>query len=343
VYANPKAVETTGYSLEELIGQNPRVLKSGETPIEEYRVLWDKISTGHQWSGIFHNKKKNGSLYWESSSISPILDADGKIINYIAVKEDITEKKKINDDLIESEAKLKEANATKDKLFSIIGHDLRSSIGSFEPILELLTNEKNLDESEKTVLLNALIQGSKTAYSLLENLLSWASGQSNRLKLEPVNFIINDLIESSIELLASNARQKSITLLTGYNQPVSVYADRNTIDLVIRNLLGNAIKFTNENGRVIISLRENESEVEVTIDDNGVGMKKEVIDNLFAANSFYTTLGTNFEKGSGLGLVLCKDFVEKNGGAIRVESTPGAGSRFIFTIPKAAPVASKLS
>ena len=315
-------------------------MKSGETPSEEYKVLWDKISSGQQWSGIFHNKKKNGSLYWESSSISPILDSDGSIINYIAVKEDITEKKKINDELIESEARLKEANATKDKLFSIIGHDLRSSIGSFEPILELLTNEKNLDESEKTVLLNALVQGSKTAYSLLENLLSWASGQANRIKLEPAEFNMIELINGSIELLASTARQKSISILTGYNRPLPVYADRNSLDLVVRNLLSNAIKFTHEKGRIIISLQEDDKEVEVSIADNGVGIKKEVMDHLFTAGSFHTTLGTNFEKGSGLGLVLCKDFVEKNGGRIRVESNPGEGSRFIFTIPKFAPIPS---
>ncbi len=334
VYANPKAVETTGYSLEELIGQNPRVLKSGETPQEEYRKLWETISSGNQWSGTFHNKKKNGILYWESSSISPILDSTGKIINYVAVKEDITEKKKINDELIASEAKLKEANTTKDKLFSIIGHDLRSSIGSFQPILELLADESNLEESEKNVLLNALIQGSKTAYSLLENLLSWASGQSNRINLEPVNFYINEIIECNIDLLSSSAYQKSITITVNNKEPVSAFADRNSIDLVVRNLLSNAIKFTNEKGNITIDITDHEDFVEIGIADNGIGIKKDLADNLFSTNSFYTTLGTNFEKGSGLGLVLCKDFVEKNGGKIRVESVVGEGSRFIFTIPK---------
>lgn len=337
VYANPKAIETTGYSLEELMGQNPRVLKSGETPPEEYKALWDTISAGKQWSGTFHNKKKNGDLYWESSSISPIMDSKGKIINYIAVKEDITEKKKINDELIASETKLREANATKDKLFSIIAHDLRSSIGSFQPILELLTDEGNLDESERNILLNALIQGSKTAYSLLENLLSWASGQSNRLNLEPEHFYINEIIKNNIELLASTALQKSISVRSGNNKPVSVFADRNSIDLVVRNLLSNAIKFTRENGFVKVDVSDFEDFAEVTVTDNGVGIKKELADTLFTSNTFTTTLGTNFEKGSGLGLVLCRDFLEKNGGSIKVESVLGEGSRFIFTIPKKEP------
>lgn len=337
VYANPKAVETTGYSLEELLGQNPRVLKSGETDSQEYRHLWETISKGNQWSGTFHNKKKNGTLYWESSSISPIRDNSGKIINYVAVKEDITEKKKINDELIDSEARLKIANQTKDKLFSIIGHDLRSSIGSFGPILELLTDEKNLDETEKSVLLNALIQGSKTSYNLLENLLSWASGQSGRINLEPVHFNIHEIIESNMDLLSSSALQKSITLAVNSHKIVSVFADRNSIDLVVRNLLSNAIKFTNEKGSITINVLAKGKFIEIEIADSGVGIKKEVAGNLFNSNSFYTTLGTNFEKGSGLGLVLCKDFVQKNGGDIRVESTVGVGSKFIFSIPASEP------
>lgn len=337
VYANPKAVETTGYSLEELLGQNPRVLKSGETDSQEYRHLWETISKGNQWSGTFHNKKKNGTLYWESSSISPIRDNSGKIINYVAVKEDITEKKKINDELIDSEARLKIANQTKDKLFSIIGHDLRSSIGSFGPILELLTDEKNLDETEKSVLLNALIQGSKTSYNLLENLLSWASGQSGRINLEPVHFNIHEIIESNMDLLSSSALQKSITLAVNSHKNASVFADRNSIDLVVRNLLSNAIKFTYEKGSITINVLAKGEFIEIEIADSGVGIKKEVAGNLFNSNSFYTTLGTNFEKGSGLGLVLCKDFVQKNGGDIRVESTLGVGSKFIFSIPASEP------
>ncbi len=337
VYANPKAVETTGYSLEELLGQNPRVLKSGETDQQEYKQLWENISTGKQWSGTFHNKKKDGTLYWESSSISPIMDSTGRIINYVAVKEDITEKKRINDDLIDSEAKLKAANQTKDKLFSIIGHDLRSSIGSFGPILELLTDEGNLDETEKSVLLNALLQGSRTAYNLLENLLSWASGQSGRISLEPAYFNIKEVIDSNIDLLSSSSLQKSISLSVNSRENVSVFADRNSIDLVVRNLISNAIKFTSERGSITINLLDAGDFVEVEIADSGVGIKKEVAENLFASNSFYTTLGTNFEKGSGLGLVLCKDFVEKNGGSIRVESVVGKGSRFTFSIPRNEP------
>lgn len=337
VYANPKAVETTGYSLEELLGQNPRVLKSGETDQQEYFKLWENISTGKQWSGTFHNKKKDGTLYWESSSISPIMDSTGRIINYVAVKEDITERKKINDDLIDSEAKLKAANQTKDKLFSIIGHDLRSSIGSFGPILELLTDEGNLDETEKSVLLNALLQGSRTAYNLLENLLSWASGQSGRINLEPAYFNIKEVINSNIDLLSSSSLQKSISLSVNSRENVSVFADRNSIDLVVRNLISNAIKFTRERGSITINLLDAGNFIEVEISDSGVGIKKEIAENLFASNSFYTTLGTNFEKGSGLGLVLCKDFVEKNGGSIRVESVVGKGSRFTFSIPRNEP------
>lgn len=333
-YVNPKAAETTGYTMEELKGKNPRVLKSGVTSSEEYRDLWETISSGRQWSGTFHNKRKNGTLYWESSSISPIVDPSGNITNYVAIKEDITEKKRANDELIANEAMLKKANTTKDKLFSIIAHDLRGPIGSFEPILELLTSDENLDERERTLLLKGLLKGSRTVFGLLENLLSWAKSQSNGMELYPEDHIINEIVKENVDLLTPIAGQKSIGIAMVDNGPVSVFIDRDSINLVVRNLLYNAIKFSNEYGKITITLRDNETYAEVEVEDNGIGIEKKIADNLFNSNAFYTTLGTGNEKGSGLGLVLCKDFVEKNGGTIRVESIQGAGSKFIFTVPK---------
>lgn len=333
-YVNPKTVEITGYTFEELKGKNPRVLKSGETSPTDYKELWETIKSGKQWAGIFHNKRKDGSFYWESAMIAPIVDAKGRITNYVAIKEDITEKKKINDDLIASEAKLKEANTTKDKLFSIIAHDLRGPIGSFQPILELLTNEEDLDEADRNALMDGLLKASKTTYSLLENLLNWARSQSDGIKLSPGQINISEIINKNVDLLSATANQKAIKIEVNADDSLSVFADVDSINLVIRNLLSNAIKFTPEQGAITISARDNGRYIEVIIEDNGVGIKKEVIEKLFGLNSGIISSGTNQEKGSGLGLVLCKDFVEKNGGEIRVESNLGVGSKFIFTVPK---------
>ncbi|MCK9411552.1 MAG: PAS domain S-box protein [Prolixibacteraceae bacterium] len=333
-YANPKTVEITGYTFEELKGKNPSVFKSGETSSSDYKELWETIKSGKQWSGIFHNRKKDGSLYWELARIAPIVDTNGKITNYLAIKEDITEKKRINDDLIASEAELKEANATKDKLFSIIAHDLRGPIGSFQPILELLTNEANLDEADRNALMDGLLKASKTTFSLLENLLNWARSQSNGIILSPNHIKISEIINKNVDLLAAAASQKAIRIEVQADDTLTAFADVDSINLVIRNLLSNAIKFTPNQGAISISAKDSGRQIEVAVEDNGVGIKKEVADHLFSLNSGIVSPGTNQEKGSGLGLVLCKDFVEKNGGVIRVESILGEGSRFTFTVPK---------
>ncbi len=334
-YANPKAFDTTGYTFEELKGKNPRVLKSGETPDFEYKVLWETITSGKQWQGTFHNKRKNGDLYWESSTISPIIDANGEITSYIAVKEDITTQKIVQDKLVESEAKLRLANVTKDKLFSIIGHDLRGPIGNFMPILEILTDDDyNLGNEEKNRLILELKKASVNTLGLLENLLNWAKSQSEKFSLTPDRILINDIIHRNSELFTSVAKQKSISISLSLQKDFYVMADQDSIDLVVRNLLSNAIKYTNLEGTISISAKDTGHFIEVEIQDNWVGMPKELADKLFTSKAFHSTPGTNREKGSGLGLVLCKDFVEKNGGKIRVETIPDEGSRFVFTIPK---------
>jgi len=333
-YANQKAFETTGYTLHDLKGKNPRVFKSGEMASSAYQFLWETIISGKTWSGIFHNKRKDGSLYWESATISPIISSSGLITHFVAIKEDITQKKKVTDDLIESEAKLAEANATKDKLFSIIAHDLRGPIGNFLPVLELLTSDENLQDDDRNALMKGLLQGSRTALNLLENLLFWSSSQLNRIKLIPAYYFIKEIINWNIHLLSPVAFSKSIDISLNAPEELSVYIDKNSIDLVVRNLISNAIKFTHKRGNIVISISDAGDFVEVEVADNGVGIPKEVVKTLFTSNTFYTTQGTDRESGSGLGLVMCRDFVEKNGGKIRVESIPGQGSKFIFTLPK---------
>jgi PAS domain S-box-containing protein len=327
-YANPKAFATTGYTLEELKGHNPRVLKSGETTQYEYKALWETILSGKMWQGIFHNKRKNGELYWESAAISPVYDSNGKIAHFIAVKEDITERKKAQDDL-------REANATKDKLFSIISHDLRGPIGNMMPILEILLTEQNLSEQSRNDYLQVLKTSSERIYSLLENLLGWSRSQQNKLHLKPRNLSASELITRNIDLLAASARQKDIGIEFHPDHDQQVFADENSIDLVIRNLISNAIKFTPSGGSINIRISRENHLVTFEIADTGVGISPEALENLFNPESFTSTFGTANEKGTGLGLKLCADFVHKNDGKIWVESSAGKGSRFYFTLPEA--------
>jgi PAS domain S-box-containing protein len=340
-YANPKTCQTTGYTIEELKGQNPRVLKSGETNSLEYTELWALISSGKEWRGLFHNKRKNGELYWESSNISPITDSEGKITHYVAVKEDVTEKKAIEKALIESEEKyrtlaedLREMNTTKDKLFSIIAHDMRGPIGSFIQVLDILTGDMEMDKFMRHDLLEELSNSSKNIFNLLENLLNWSKIQRSIITLHPRKFRLTDSLRENIDLLGPNSKQKGINTILNAEENIIVFADKDTISLVLRNLISNAVKFTPERGTIQISADSTGVFCEVSIKDSGVGMTKDVLENLFRPGSYYSSFGTNGERGSGIGLVLVKDFVERNGGILKVESVPGEGSRFIFTIPK---------
>jgi PAS domain S-box-containing protein len=235
----------------------------------------------------------------------------------------------------ETEQKLQELVETKDKLFSIISHDLRGPIGNFIPVLELLSGDTKMDENSKNKFIEQLKKATEATFSLLENLLNWSRSQTNSISIQPVQFLINKVINDNIELLLYSTNQKSIEIILKIDEDFMVYADPDSINLVVRNILSNAIKFTPNKGTIIISAIDNGRQIEVEIADNGVGMKKETLDNLFTSRTFNTTLGTNNERGSGLGLFLSKDFIEKNGGQIRVESVLGKGSKFIFTIPKA--------
>lgn len=228
---------------------------------------------------------------------------------------------------------LKEIIETKDKLFSIIAHDLRGPIGNFIPALELLTSNNAIDENLKKRLLAEMKKDSKNTYSLLDDLLTWAGIHGNSIQITPQNFVLNEALIQNVVLLTPGADQKSISISIETTGIITVFADKNTISTVVRNLLSNAIKFTPVNGIIIISAKNNGRYCEVTIADSGVGMSKEIADNLLISRSYYTTFGTNGEKGSGLGLAICREFVEKNGGEIWLESEQGKGSKFIFTIP----------
>jgi len=261
------------------------------------------------------------------------IDSDGKKY-LIGVIHDITEGKKSEDSLKESEKQLKELNATKDKLFSIIAHDLRSPYGNIIGLSELLIQnitDADLKESEKyTRLLNS---SAKNTLILLDNLLNWAKSQTGQLSFNPENIRSSDVILEIIGLNESLAKTKNISLKHSCSDETEVYADKNMLKTVLRNLISNAIKFTDVGGHIRVLAVLKQDHVEITISDDGIGMNAEKRNGLFNLTSNRTTVGTANEKGSGLGLVLCKEFVEKNDGKIWVESEEGKGSHFKFTLP----------
>lgn len=276
---------------------------------------------------------KSGEIIYTLLSAACVRKPDQSLDYVVDLLQDITARKKAEKRLEKMAEELKEINATKDKLFSIIAHDLRGPMGSFHQGLEILRSDKTLDEDLKVRKLEQLTRAAKTTYSLLENLLNWSQSQTNAIKIEAEHYFLEDSLQGVVEQIRPLAIEKEIDLQISAGSRLGVYADKNSINLVIRNLLSNAIKFTPHHGRVTLSAADAGSRIQVEIVDNGIGMIKEVLQNLFKTNSYFSSFGTDKEKGSGIGLVLCKDFVERNGGTIQAESVLGEGSRFIFTIP----------
>ncbi len=236
--------------------------------------------------------------------------------------------------IISKNQELKELNMTKDKFFSIIGHDLGNQFNVIVGFSELLVSSfRNLDAMKIQYHLTNIYNSSRHASELLENLLTWAKIQTKDIKYHPEVFDIHARIIESIEFLEGFSAKKKIKIKVSVKEEILIYADVNMFSTVIRNLVANAIKFTHEKGQVVIYLRRKENFCEITVKDNGVGISAENIQKIFRIDSNHSTLGTNGEKGTGLGLILCKEFIEKHNGQIWVESVVGKGSQFVFTLP----------
>lgn len=258
------------------------------------------------------------------------------IVRSYREKKQFNEKlQQINNQVVDQNKKLTELNSTKDKFFSIIGHDLKGPLNSLTAFSQLLINHtSSLTEEEIRTIAKDLDKSLKNLYELLENLLGWARSQTGKLEFKPEKFQIANAIKESIRLLSKAAQNKNIKieLLTG--EQIMVFADLNSVRTILRNLISNAIKFTNSDGIISISVDEWKDSVEIGVYDTGVGMNKEDQEKIFDISAKHSTLGTNKEKGTGLGLILCKEFAERNHGSIKVESEIGVGTSFKFTLPK---------
>lgn len=334
-YVNPKFTEVTGYSLDEIVGKNPRVLKTGNTEPEDYKEMWNIITRGDTWTGEFLNSKKDGTHYWELASISPIIDEKGRIIKYLAVKEDITNRKDTEEALIKSEKELMQANATKNMFFSIIAHDLKGPTGNISQLLNLLKeNFSEISNDEKLDYINILMSLSLKTNNLLDDLLLWARIQMNTLEFEIEKVKLKQLIEYTTDIVEEKAKEKNIDIILNVDD-IELEMNRSSVKTIIRNLLSNALKFSHKDSRVEINseyIQKNHS-IQISVKDYGVGIPEEDIHKLFKIETSFSTYGTDQEKGTGLGLILCKELVEKNGGTIKAESKENEGSTFFFTLP----------
>jgi len=272
-----------------------------------------------------------------STRKSRYVDASGKRF-LVGVVRDITASKKAEQALKQSEMQLTELNATKDKLFSIMGHDLRAPLNNILGLSELLIERVRKSDTEKSVEYLEIIKVSvKNTLALLDNLLNWAKSQTGEINYKPEKIDLSTTIRQVIELLDPIARTKNISLSQIASEGIEIYTDERMLKTILRNLISNAIKFTKSGGSIIVSVVTEKNQVQFSVSDNGLGINAEVSKKLFKVSANTSSLGTANEKGSGLGLALCKEFVKKLGGDIWLKSKEGDGSDFRFTLPLNSP------
>jgi PAS domain S-box-containing protein len=339
-YISPADERIRGFKKEEVLGKSLfSILKP-----EGIEMLKDankkrmfELSKGIRSAPVIYELEelcKDGGWVWVEATATAFYDEDGKISGYHGVSRDISERKKAELLLKERESQLRELIATKDKLFSIIAHDLRSPFNAILGLSELLIeNTNDLEVAQSEEYLGMINSSARNTLSLLDNLLAWARSQTGRNTFNPERTNLHSVINEILEVSKSVAKIKNISINYVHAGEIEVYADMNMLKTILRNLISNAIKYTNENGEVVISAAQNEANVIITVSDNGVGMSEDTRFKIFDVYTSITTTGTANEKGSGLGLVLCKEFVDQHGGEIEVQSEPGKGSTFIVSLP----------
>lgn len=335
-YVNAKFTQITGYSKQEAIGNNPRILKSGDQTTDYYNNLWDTLKEGKEWRGEFHNKKKNGEFYWELASISPIRNTNGEITHYIAIKEDISERKKFEKELVEAKIIAENATQAKSDFLANMSHEIRTPMNAIIGMTNLLIDTKLTTEQKEYA--NTIYNSADVLLSLINDILDLSKIESGKLTLEKIDFNLIDAVESSIDLVALSAAKKGIEIISFIDGkiPPFIKGDPVRIRQILINLINNAVKFTNI-GEIEISanlVEENESAylIAFSVRDTGIGVKQEDLPKLFQSFMQVDSSTTRKFGGTGLGLSICKQLVKLMGGELGVESEYGYGSTFSFYI-----------
>ena len=306
------------------------IYEEDKAQFAKINVESNKYKTPFEWEGRF---LIDNNLIWTQFKSIPRVLENGDII-WTGTLNDITQRKQIEEDIKHKNAELQRLSDDKDILMSILAHDLITPFNSMLGFLDLLS--ENLREYDVHTLGNyiSIVNNSaKGAFNLLNDILLWTRSQSGAIPFEPKIFNLKSSIEEVTEFLKPNANTKNITINIDESDKTVVFADVDMLNTILRNLISNAIKFTDLGGIVNISSERTESDILVTISDNGIGIAPNILPRLFDTTKLYSTRGTANEKGTGFGLMLCKKFVEEHGGEIWAESKLGRGSKFKFTLP----------
>ncbi len=336
-YVNPAFTRITGYTVEEAQGQNPRVLKSGHHPPEFYRNLWQTITRGEIWYGELLNRRKDGSLYWESAAIAPVLDAEGRVTHYIAIKEDITARKEAEEALRHYAEQLELQNAELDAFAHTVAHDLKNPLGTVIGYLGFLwQTHDTMTLEERTEALETVLHSSEKLQVIVDELLLLASVRKDEVIAEPL--AMGAVVQEACDRLRLALEKAQAQLVTP--EPATwpkAFGHAPWVEEVWVNYISNALKYGGDPPRIELGWdqREGQASVRFWVRDDGAGLTPEAQAKLFTE---FTRLGQVRAKGYGLGLSIVRRIVEKLGGEVGVESAVGEGSTFWFTLPRDAKV-----
>jgi PAS domain S-box-containing protein len=329
-YVNPTFTKVTGYTFDEVKGKNPRILSSGETPSEGYKKLWETIISGKTWQGEFHNKKKNGELFWEFASISPIKDVKGMTTNFIAIKEDITERKIAQMELIAAKEKAEEMNSLKTKFLANMSHELRTPLIGVLGYAEILKNDLKI--AEQQAMAGTIHDSGKRLLHTLNLLLDLTRIESDKEDIYIRKIDVGEITIRAVKLFDINAANKNLLLTTSIIKNIKANLDERIFVQIINNLVNNAIKFTDK-GKITVEIDSENDDVVLRVRDTGIGIPEEKQEIIFEEFRQVSEGLNRRHQGTGLGLTITKKYIDILNGTISVNSKINHGSVFTVKIP----------
>ena len=333
-YANPKFCEISGYQTDEVIGQNPRILKSDETPPEKYKEMWETILSGGIWRGELHNRKKTGELYWEWATIASIKNEKGVTTNFISIKEDINSKKQMEAELFKAKEKAEENDRLKSAFLANMSHEIRTPLNCILGFAELLT-DPDAEAGQRAEYAQLIETSGNNLLSIINDILDISKIEAGQVEVKKTVFSAKTMIQIIHKEFEWKAAEKGVQLRLGPTLPdddLLVESDEIKIRQVLTNFIGNALKFTDK-GYIEIGCKVARHEIQFYVTDTGIGIPEKYHKHLFDRFRQVETTPTRKYGGNGLGLAISKNLIELLGGTIGVESAPEKGSTFFFTLP----------